>query len=307
MDGSQGASTDPAGLPEHPSRDEPVPGLVSILRETMQEWSHDGAITFGAALAYYTLFSLAPLLLLIIALVGLIYGPQLAESAIVDQLRATVGEDGAKTVQEMLRNASRPAAGLTATVVSLVTMFFGASAALGQLRESLRRILEPPPQRYGKGVAGMLRQRAMSLGMIVLLGLVLVLSLVASAALAAMHDWLAIHFPVGSIVLPYANLAASFLLVAIMFMIVFKVLPESDIGWGDALIGGAFTATLFGVGKWGIALYLGRATAASVYGAAGSLVLLLLWIYYSAQILFLGAEFTEVWSRRRGRRRTLRR
>ena len=154
------------------------------------------------------------------------------------------------------------------------------------------------------GIVGMARQRALAFGMILLLGIVLVLSLVASAVLDAMSEWMEVHLPLASVLLPYANFAVSFVLVGAMFMIVFKVLPESDIGWLDALVGGLFTAALFGVGKWAIALYLGHATTASVYGAAGSLVLLLLWIYYSAQILFLGAEFTEVWSRRRGSRRT---
>jgi len=289
--------------PGRPDRADSPAGPIAILRETLQEWSRDGALTYGAALAYYTLFSLAPLLLLVIAIVGLVAGPQLAESTIVERLEASVGPDGAKTVQEMLKNASRPAAGITATAVSLVTMFFGATAAFGQLRESLRRILDSPPQRHPTGIVGMARQRAMAFGMILLLGIVLMLSLVASAVLNAMGGWLAVHLPVASAVLPYANFAVSFVLVAVLFGIVFKVLPESDIGWGDACVGGLFTAALFGVGKWAIALYLGRAAASSVYGAAGSLVLLLLWIYYSAQILFLGAEFTEVWSRRRGSRR----
>lgn len=303
MDASDGMPPESDGGRGGPERAEAPAGLIAILRETLQEWSRDGALTFGAALAYYTLFSLAPLLLLVIAIVGLLYGPKLAESTIVEQLTASVGPDGAKTVQELLRNASRPAAGIMATAVSLLTMFFGATAVVGQLRDSLRRIFDSPPNRHAKGILGMVRQRAIAFGMILVLGLVMMLSLFASAALRAMHDWLAVHLPVASIVLPYANMAVSFLLVAALFGIVFKVLPESDIGWRDAAIGGLFTATLFGVGKWAIALYLGRATTASVYGAAGSLVLVLLWIYYSAQILFLGAEFTEVWSRRRGARR----
>lgn len=300
--GGDGAS---GRAPDGPSQEEPTPGLVEILRETVHEWQHDGAVTFGAALAYYALFSLAPLLLLVIAIVGVLYGPQLAESTIMDRLQATVGEDGAKTVQEMLRNASRPAAGIIATAISLVTMFFGATAAFGQLRDSLRRIFEVPEQRQRDGVVGMARQRGMAFAMILLLGAVMMISLVASAVLTAMHAWMAAYLPLGAVVLPYANFGISFVLVSLMFMVVFKVLPESDIGWDDAFVGALFTASLFGVGKGAIALYLGRATAGSVYGAAGSLVLLLLWIYYSAQILFFGAEFTEVWSRRRGCRRAL--
>jgi membrane protein len=277
-------------------------GWIAILRETLQEWSHDGAATLGAALAYYTLFSLAPLLLVVIALVGLFYERHAAQGQIVAQLESSVGPRGAQAVQELLANASRPAAGLTATALSLVTMLSGATAAFNQLRDSLRRILQAPVRHGSAGIAGMVRQRVLSFAMILLLGLVLTLSLVASAVLQATGHWLATHLPLAAVVLPYANFAVSFALVCAMFSVVFKVLPESDIGWTDALVGGAFTAALFGVGKWAIALYLGHATAASVYGAAGSLVLVLLWIYYSAQILLLGAEFTEVYSRRFGSR-----
>lgn len=307
MDGIDGAGgrNDPEAGPAEPAEVEPgTVGLLGILRETMQEWSADGASTFGAALAYYTLFSLAPLLLLVIAIVGLRYGTQIAQSTIVDQIQAAIGPEGAKTVKALLVQASRPTAGITASAISLVTMFFGATAAFGQLRGSLRRIFDAPAHRHPGGLAGMARQRALAFAMILALGAVLTLSLVASAVLSAMDARLAARLPVASVVLSYANFAISFLLVGVLFMVVFKVLPESDIGWRDAFVGGLFTAGLFGIGKWAIALYLGRATTASVYGAAGSLVLLLLWIYYSAQILFFGAELTEVWSRRRGSRRS---
>jgi membrane protein len=272
----------------------------AFLREVFDEWSKDDALSLGAALAYYTIFSMAPLLVLVIAIAGLVFGRDAAQGEIVGQLQGTIGPAGAKTIEDMIARASQPSSGITATVISLVTMFFGASTTFGQLQSSLNRIWDV--KRSRSGVRGQVQRRLVAFSMILAIGALLFLTLAASAALSAAHTWLEQYTPVLAQVLPVANAALSFAVVTALFAMIFKVLPDTRIEWGDVWAGAAVTALLFTIGKALIAVYLGRAGVTSVYGAAGSLVLILLWIYYSAQLLFLGAEFTEVWSRRRGSR-----
>jgi membrane protein len=276
--------------------------VTSFLREVGVEWSKDDALSLGAALAYYTIFSIAPLLVLIIAIAGLAFGQKAAQGEIVAQIKGSIGDAGAQMIEGMIARASRPSSGLIATVVSLLTMGFGASGVFGQLQSSLNKIWEVQHKRKG-GVRGHLRRRLSAFGMILLIGTLLLVSLAASAALAVVHGWLNEYFPIASRVLPIANFALSFAVITALFAMIFKVLPDADIEWRDVWLGAVVTALLFTIGKSLIALYLGRAGVTSVYGAAGSLVLILLWIYYSAQLLFLGAEFTEVYARRYGSRR----
>jgi len=271
----------------------------AFLREVFDEWSKDDALSLGAALAYYTIFSMAPLLVLVIAIAGLVFGREAAQGEIVGQLRGTIGDAGAQTIEDMIARASAPSSGITATVISLVTMFFGASSTFGQLQASLNKIWNV--QRPG-GMRGQLQRRVVAFAMILAIGALLFLTLAASAALSGVHTWLEQYFPIAAQVLPTANFALSFAVVTALFAMIFKVLPDTRIEWRDVWAGAAVTALLFTIGKAGIGVYLGRASVTSVYGAAGSLVLILLWIYYSAQLLFLGAEFTEVWSRWRGSR-----
>ena len=272
----------------------------AFLREVFDEWSKDDALSLGAALAYYTIFSMAPLLVLVIAIAGLVFGRDAAQGEIVGQLKGTIGDAGAKTIEDMIARASTPRSGITATAISLVTMVLGASSAFGQLQSSLNKIWNVRPSRGG--VSGHLQRRLVHFSMIVFSGALLFLTLAASAALSGVHDWLELYFPLAARVLPTANFALSFAVVTALFAMIFKVLPDTRIEWTDVWAGAAVTALLFTIGKAGIGVYLGRAGVTSVYGAAGSLVLILLWIYYSAQLLFLGAEFTEVWSRWRGSR-----
>jgi membrane protein len=205
-------------------------------------------------------------------------------------------------IQGMIARASRPSAGIVATLVSLGTMVLGASGVFGQLQQSLNQIWDVGA-RSGGGFRGHLKRRAAAFGMILGIGFLLLVSLVLSAALAGLHDFLARHLPLASRILPLVNFALSFGVVTALFAMIFKILPDARMEWRDVWPGAAVTALLFTVGKSLIALYLGRAGVTSVYGAAGSLVLVLLWVYYSAQILFIGAEFTEVYSRRYGSRR----
>lgn len=278
--------------------------FVLFLREVLAEWQRDRALVLGAALAYYTLFALAPLLVLVIAVAGLALGRAAAQGEIVAQIEGLMGPDGAKMIEGMIVRASRPASGVVATLVSLGTMLLGASGVFGQLQAALDQIFGAEASaRRGGGVRAAVRQRLAYVGMILGIGFLLLVSLVLSAALAAVHDLLAARLPVAARVLPPLNFGLSFVVVSGLFALVYKVLPAVELAWRDVWLGAACTSLLFTVGKGLIGLYLGRAGTTSVYGAAGSLVLILLWIYYSAQILFLGAEFTEVYSRRYGSRR----
>lgn len=276
--------------------------ITAFLREVAKEWSDDNALTLGAALAYYTIFSLAPLLVLVLAIAGLVFGRAAAQGELVAQIQGAVGPAGAELIEGMIEHASKPSAGLLATAISLVTMFFGASGVFGQLQGSLNQIWGATAVRR-TGVKGQLQRRAASFSMILAIGFLLLLSLAISALISGLHDFIDLYLKVPSEALSLANAAVSFLIVTALFAMIFKLLPDARIEWRDVWLGAFVTALLFTVGKSLIAIYLGRAGVASVYGAAGSLVLVLLWVYYSAQLLFIGAEFTEVYSRRFGSRR----
>jgi membrane protein len=284
----------------------PDRSLAGFFREVYAQWSADRALTHGAALAYYTLFSLAPLLVLVIAIAGLAFGRAAAEGEIVTQMAGLVGNDGASMLQEMIARASKPTTGIIATVVSLATMLFGASGVVGQLQGSLNQIWDaPPPPATKSAVRSAIQRRALALGMILAVGFLLLVSLVLSAALAALQEFIAQNLPLAGRLVPPLNFVFSFLVITALFAMIYKVLPDVRLEWKDVWIGAAVTAVLFSIGKSLIGIYLGRAGVASVYGAAGSLVLVLLWIYYSAQLLFVGAEFTEVYARIYGSRREI--
>jgi len=276
--------------------------ILAFLREVLQEWSNDNALTLGAALAYYTIFSMAPLLVLAIAVAGLVFGRAAAEGQIVAQIQDVMGPQGAELIQNMIQRASEPATGAIATVVSLATMFFGASGVFGQLQSSLNLIWGADSLRR-TGVKGQLQRRAASFSMILGIGFLLLISLALSTLISGLHQAIDVYLTVPSELISLANFSVSFLVVMALFAMIFKLLPDARIEWRDVWLGAAVTAVLFTIGKGLIGIYLGRAGVTSVYGAAGSLVLVLLWVYYSAQLLFLGAEFTEVYSRRFGSRK----
>ncbi len=278
--------------------------VVAFIGEVIDQWRKDNALSHGAALAYYTLFSMAPLLMLIIAIVGLVLGRAAAQGQLFEHIQDFLGADGARTVEAMIVNVSAPRSGIIASAVSLVTMLFGASGVFGQLRTSLNQIWEVTASEQIGGVRGAAKQRLAAFGLILGMGALLLASLVLSAALAALHNLLAQRLPLLDELLPRLNFLLSFLLMTTLFAMIYKVLPDAKMDWRDVWLGAAATAILFTIGKALIGLYLGRAGAASIYGAAGSLVLVLLWVYYCAQVFFVGAEFTEVYSRRYGSRRS---
>jgi membrane protein len=274
----------------------------TLVRETFAEWLNDRAPRLGAALAYYTVFSLAPLLIIVIAVAGLVFGEAAAQGQIVEQIEGVVGPDGARALQTMLANARQPASGLLATLLGMAMLLVAASGLVVELQDALNTIWAAPP-RPGLGVLATLKDRAISLVLVIGIGFLMMVSLTLSAALAAIVKYFA-HLLPGTIYVAYALQAFNFVLsvgvVTILFASIYKFLPDVAVAWRDVWVGAAATALLFTIGEFLVAVYIGQGTVGSPYGAAGSLVVLLVWVYYSAQILFFGAEFTKVYAKSYG-------
>ncbi|HEY3180586.1 MAG TPA: YihY/virulence factor BrkB family protein [Casimicrobiaceae bacterium] len=281
----------------------PIPSLfhlyLDLAKQSVAAWVADRASTMGAALAFYCAFSLAPLLMIVIAIAAAVFGADAARGAIVEQLSDIVGPVAAEAIQELLKAAKEPATGLFATVVGLVTLLVGATTVLVELQDDLDYIWKAPP-RSGSGVVTMLRARLFSLLIILAIGLVLMATLTLSNAFTAFGDRLSPYFPNTTLgALHAVNTLFSLAIVTVVFAVLYKWLPNVRIAWRDVWIGALATAVLFSVGRIAIGFYLGRSAVASAYGAAGTLVALLLWLYYSAQVFLLGAEFTAVHARQR--------
>jgi membrane protein len=271
--------------------------LWGVARETVSEWLKHNASSLGAALSFYTLFSIAPILVIAMAVAGSIFGPHVAESHVLDQMRGLLGEAGAAAVQSLLSSAHQSGLKGFAAIVGVVTLLIGATSVFGELQSTLDYIWKTPEKEKDRMAWWrILRSRILSIGLILGVGFLLMVSLVISATLAALGAWLGAFMVRWSIVLPAVDLVLSLGLITLLFAMIYKYVPREDIAWGDVWIGGLVTACLFSVGKLLIGLYLGRSSLSSAYGAAGSVMVLLLWIYYSAQIFLLGAEFTHVFT-----------
>lgn len=273
---------------------------ISVLKQTFSEWIEDQAPTLGAALAYYTVFSLAPLLIIAISIAGLVFGKEAAQGQIFDQLRGLLGDESGRAMQVMVQNASaKPATGLVATLAGFAMLLFGASGVFGQLQTSLNAIwgVQPKP---GRGILGIIRDRILSFGFILVVGFLLLVSLLLTAAIAFVGHRFGDMVPGMEALAQILNSIFSLAVITLLFAMVFKFLPDARIAWHDVWIGAFLTAALFTFGKFGLGLYLGKSGVASSYGAAGSLIVLLLWVYYSSQIVFFGAEFTQVYANRFG-------
>lgn len=275
--------------------------LIELGKETWQEFNEDKAPRLAAALAYYTLFSLAPLLVVVIAVAGLTFGEEAARGQIVGAISGIVGQLGAEAIETMIEGASNQSTGILATVIGLATLLLGASGVFGELQESLNTIWEVT-DKPGKGILGMLKDRFFSFTLVLGTGFLLLVSMVVTAGLQAFGDYIAGFMPGGDIFLNILNFIISFAITTVLFALLYKIVPDVEITWRDVWIGAAATALLFSIGRIAIGFYLARSAAASTYGAAGSLVIVILWIYYSSLILFLGAEFTQVYARRFGSR-----
>jgi membrane protein len=270
-----------------------------LVKGTFEEWNNDKASRLAAALAYYTAFSLAPLLVIAIGIAGLVFGDEAAQGQIVGQLQGLIGHDGAKLVEEMIAASRTRSDSIIATAIGLAVLLFGASGVFGQLQDALDTIWEVQP-RPGRGLRGFLRDRFLSFTMVLGTGFLLLVSLVLSAAFAALGGYLGAALSIPEALLQAFNAVVSLALTTFLFGLIFKVVPDAKVAWRDVWIGAAVTALLFTAGKLGIGIYLGKSSIASSFGAAASLAVLLVWIYYSAQILFLGAEFTQVYATRFG-------
>jgi membrane protein len=273
-----------------------------LLKETAFEWYADRGSRLGAALAFYTLFSLAPLLLISIAITALVFGREIAYTQILQQIEAFIGLEGARVIQSTIENTSRPSSGILATLIGLATMLFGATIVFNELQDALNVIWKVTPKPRRRMAIGLIWDRLLAFCIVVAVGLLLLLSIVANAVLNAMMQIFGDILPPHVDWLRSANFVFVLVTVTLLFIMVYKVLPDIEIGWVEVGVGAMVTAVLFMIGKFLIELYLGYSTAASVYGAAASLVILLMWIYYSAQILYFGAEFTKVYAKYRGHR-----
>jgi membrane protein len=271
-----------------------------LVKQAFKGWSDDRAASMGAALSYYTVFSIAPLLLIVISVAGLVFGEEAARGAIVAQLQGLLGEQSAQTIESVVEATNKPAKGALGTIVGLLLLLVGATTVFAELQDALDRIWHAPDRKQVSGLWAWLQSRILSFGMILGIGFLLLVSLVVSAVLAAFGDWWGGFMGGWDTLAQVLNFAFSFALVTVMFAVIYKFMPHVKIEWHDVWIGAAVTALLFTIGKHLIGLYIGKSGVTSTFGAAGSLVVLLLWVYYSAQIFLLGAEFTWAYAHSHG-------
>ena len=276
--------------------------LWSMAKESVSAWIDDFAPSMGAAIAYYTAFSIAPLIIIVIAIAGFAFGKDAASGYLYGQISGLLGDDGGQAVQGMVNSASASGKGPLATVIGVVLLVVGATTVFAELQTDLDRIWKAPAAVKSEGLWGLIRSRVLSLGLVVSIGFLMLVSLVISSALAALGEWWGGAFESFKWLLQILNFVVSLIVITVMFALMYKILPRVKIGWRDVWIGAVVTALLFTIGKFLVGLYLGKAGVASSFGAAGSLAVLLVWVYYSAQIFLLGAEFTWVYAHRAGSR-----
>lgn len=290
------------------SRDLKVQGLgpmqiAALVKDAGLAWNTDGAASMGAALAFYTIFSIAPLLIITMATAGFFFGSEAAQGQIYAQARSLLGNDGASALQGLVRSASQPTDGFVATLVGLIFMLIGATAVFAELQGAMDRIWQTSVGKEQTGLWYLIRRRIVTFGMLLAIAFLLLVSLAVSAFISALQSlWRA---PADELIVAWqaVNFVVSFVMVAGLFALMFKMLPRVSVAWGDVLIGSIFTALLFNVGKFLIGVYLGKTGVVSGFGAAGSVIAMLLWVYYSAQIFLLGAEFTWLYAKRYGSRK----
>ncbi len=278
--------------------------IADLLRDALKAWFDHNAPRLGASLAFYTILSLGPLLIIAIAVAGLIFGREAAEGQVVWQIQDLVGGQGAEVVQQMIEGARRPASGILATFLGLLILLFGATAVVADLRDALNTIWNVPSREGGAlgSILRILKERLLYLAMVLGVGLLLLISLIGNAWFAPMDTFLQGFLPLPALVRQTVNSLVSCLVISGLFAVMYKVIPDVPVSWRDVVPGAAFTALLFSLGKNLIVLYLGRTSLAANYGPAGPLIVLLVWIYYSAQIFLLGAELTQVFTKGYGSR-----
>ncbi|MDQ3813124.1 MAG: YihY/virulence factor BrkB family protein [Armatimonadota bacterium] len=273
--------------------------FLELLKQTYTDWSEDKASRLAAALSFYTVFSLAPLLVVVVAIAGVFFGEEAARGEISKQMSQTVGPVAAKAIEDLLEHASRPASSIPAMVIGFATVLIGAAGLFGQLQDALNTVWEVQPK-PGQGFVATIKHRFLSFAMVLGTGFFLLVSLCISAAVAALGKFLEPYLPIPEPWFHIINDIIAFVVISILFAVIYKRLPDVEIKWRDVWMGGVVTAILFTLGKFLLGLYLGRSSVASPYGAAGSFAVLLLWINYAAQIILFGAEFTQVYANKYG-------
>ena len=271
--------------------------VFSLVKEAGQEWMADKAPRLSAATAYYTILSLAPLLMICLSIAGLVFGRDAARSGIIAQFKTVAGDSGAKAAEELLKNASHVDSGVISIVIGVIMLLIGASAVFGELQDAFNTVWNAPP-RPSRGFWGVIKDRFLSFAMVLSVGFLLLVSMVLSTMLSSMSEFAAGSLPGSSILFRVLELAVSFAVITSLFAMLFKYLPDVRVPWREVWIGAAITAALFTIGKYLIGLYLGKAAVATPFGAAGSVVALVVWVYYSAMILFFGGELTQALARR---------
>jgi membrane protein len=270
--------------------------LWQFAKTVVTQWLEDQPFQLASSLSYYTLFSLAPLLIIAIAVAGLVFGREAAQNQVVETLRGLIGQDSAKAVQDMIQNASnKPKTGVISTILGVVALLFGAGGVVGQLQTSINMIWGVAAK-SGQGVWGIIRTRFLSFAMVLAVGFLLLVSLAITAFVAGLSQVMGSLLGGAKVIAHVLELVVSFGLVTVLFAMIYKFLPDVQIRWRDVWIGAALTSVLFTIGKFLIGLYLGTSGVTSIFGAAGSLITVLLWVFYSALIFFLGAEFTQVYA-----------
>jgi membrane protein len=270
--------------------------LWPVFRRTLSDWNDHEAPRLGAALSFYTILSVAPLLILVIAVVALGIGRSAAQDQILDQVQGMMGRDGASAVRTVIEHSEKPASGSLTYIIGAITILFGASGVYEELRSALNKIWNVKPASAG-GIVSLIKRRFFSFGMVLAIGFLLLVSLVVNAAIAASGRFVGGILPIAAIVLRGINFIVSFVVVAVLFALIFKYVPETKIAWRDVRPGAIATAALFTLGKFLIGVYLSKAAVGSAYGPAGSLIVVIVWVYYSSMIFFFGAEFTHVLAR----------
>ncbi|MGC1481456.1 MAG: YihY/virulence factor BrkB family protein [Chthoniobacterales bacterium] len=274
--------------------------IFGLLKQTASEWIEDKAPMLGAAIAYYTVFSLAPLLILGISLAGLFLGPEAARGEIFAQLQGLLGTQTAEAMQDIVKNASeKESTGIIGSIIGIVTLLFGASGVFGQLQAALNTVWEVEPK-PGQGIMGFIRTRFLSFGFIIVIGFLLLVSMMLTVVLSSLIEYIPGLSNSDEWLATIANIGISFAVITLLFALIFKFLPDAKVAWHDVWIGALITALLFSIGKYLLGIYIGAGSVGSSYGAAGSLIVLLVWVYYSAQIVLFGAEFTQVYANRFG-------
>jgi membrane protein len=282
----------------------PRPHGWTMAKEAVSAWSNDYAPSMGAALSYYSVFSLAPLLFIVISVAGLIFGGEAARGELFGQLRGLMGDEAAAAVEAMLAGLRTPERGATSALISVGVLFIGATSVFGELQDSLDRIWHVPARERSGGLWGLLRTRLLSLGMILGIAFLLMVSLVMSAAISALGKWWSGVFGEWELLLQAVNALVGYAMTTVVFAMIYKYIPRVKVAWRDVWLGAAVTALLFTFGRTLIGLYIGKSGIASGFGAAGSVAIVFVWVYYSAQIFLLGAEFTHVYAQRCGSRQS---